>query len=479
MDGETDPLLADRSEVYWVSWDGPDDPQNPLNWEQRKKWAHVTSLSVLTFLVALGATMIVPAVPQIIEHFNVHSRVLGPLVTSIYVLGWIMGPMILAPLSETSGRLPVYTWTSALYLLSTVACAWSPSVGFLIISRFVAGSVGSASLTITGGTISDLIPLQQRGLALSLYMLGPILGPSVGPPLGGLLVDTWGWRSVFWAMAVVFTCSTLAQVAILRETYASVILAQNASHLQSTNRLQGNSAVWKSELDDGLSSSQAMRRAAVRPVTLTLKSPVNLYLSLVSAYVNGALFLLVTTLPLVLREEYHFSAKAVGFAFEGVGIGNLVGLGVFATTSDRYIRARRQKGVLTPEDRLVPMVAAGPMLCLGFFAYGWTAQLHAHWVWPIMSTGLIGMGNVLFFSAVISYLVDAFTVHSASAIAANIIIRSLGGTLLPLAGDQLYTSLGWGKGSSVLALIALLLTPGLLFLYTHGKRLRERFRFVL
>ena len=85
----------------------------------------------------------------------------------------------------------------------------SPDVVTLIIFRFLEGAVSSAPLTIGGGTISDVIPVEKRGLALSLFMLGPVLGPSIGPALGGYITSTLGWTWIFWILAIA-VCLALA-----------------------------------------------------------------------------------------------------------------------------------------------------------------------------------------------------------------------------------------------------------------------------
>ena len=77
-----------------------------------------------------------------------------------------------------------------------------------------------------------------------------------------------------------------------------------------------------------------------------------------------------------------------------------------------------------------------------------------------------------------AYLVDTFTTHAASALAANSIARSIVGGLLPLAGQQMYTNLGLGWGNSLLAFIALVLTPVPWVFFRKGEYLRERFAVV-
>ncbi len=82
---------------------------------------------------------------------------------------------------------------------------------------------------------------------------------------------------------------------------------------------------------------------------------------------------------------------------------------------------------------------------------------------------------MLIFSSTILYLVDAFTVVAASALAANGLIRSIAGGLLPLAGLTLYSNLGVGWGNSVLAFISLIILPISIGMVRYGEYLRKRY----
>lgn len=159
--------------------------------------------------------MFAPAIQDVLQEFDSENRVLASLMVSIYVLGWALGPVVVAPLSEVHGRLIVYTWSNSLYIIFTIGCALAPNLGVLVLCRFLAGALGSTPLTIGGGTISDVIPIQKRGLALSIYMFGPILGPSIGPLLGGVVTDLLGWRWIFWVLAIVVSHFVISNSTIL------------------------------------------------------------------------------------------------------------------------------------------------------------------------------------------------------------------------------------------------------------------------
>jgi len=79
------------------------------------------------------------------------------------------------------------------------------------------------------------------------------------------------------------------------------------------------------------------------------------------------------------------------------------------------------------------------------------------------------------FMPIQTYLVDAFTIHAASAIAANTVLRSLVGAFLPLAGPKMYQTLGYGWGNSLLAFIALLVSPVAWIFYRYGEVIRKKY----
>ena len=90
------------------------------------------------------------------REFNTTSTTLASFVVSIYILGYASGPLIIAPMSETFGRTPVYHVTNLLFVVFTIACAVAGSFGQLIGFRFLAGIMGSTVITIGGGTVADM-----------------------------------------------------------------------------------------------------------------------------------------------------------------------------------------------------------------------------------------------------------------------------------------------------------------------------------
>ena len=110
--------------------------------------------------------------------FHNNSQILATFVVSVYLLGFAFGPLILAPLSEMYGRLPLYNISTIFFIGFRVGCALSTSLNMLIGFRVLAGLAGCTCLTIGGGTIADLVPQEKRGGVMALWSLGPLLGVS-------------------------------------------------------------------------------------------------------------------------------------------------------------------------------------------------------------------------------------------------------------------------------------------------------------
>jgi multidrug resistance protein len=156
--------------------------------------------------------MLSPAIILIMGEFHSQNQSLAAFVVSVYVLGFALGPMVLAPLSEMYGRWHIYLLCDVVHIAFTVACAKAPNLWSLILFRFFAGSFGGGPIAIGGGTLTDLFRDDEQALPLGLYSLGPIVGPALGPVIGGYLSQAKGWRWIFWLIAIAVSRSPTFQI---------------------------------------------------------------------------------------------------------------------------------------------------------------------------------------------------------------------------------------------------------------------------
>ncbi|KAJ9651945.1 hypothetical protein H2198_008808 [Neophaeococcomyces mojaviensis] len=470
----TSPSSAD-SDPNIITWSSPDDPENPMNWPSKLKLTNVVLVSTWTLLTPLASSMVAPGTLDILEDFHSSSITMGAFIVSIFILGYAVGPLVIAPMSELYGRLPVYHTMNVLFVIWTLACAFAPNLSALLVFRFFEGVAGVTPLTIGSGTIADLIPANERGKFMAFYSIGPLLGPVIGPIAGAYLNQAEGWRWIFRVLTIASGIMTGLTFLTMKESYAPVVLRRKVQRMQKET---GNMNL-RSKMDSGLSSKQVFFRAIVRPTKMLLFSPIVSLLSLYMAIVYGYLYLLFTTITGLFEQVYGFSQGSAGLAFLGIGVGMLLGLVIFGATSDKVVTYLTNKngGERKPEYRLPHMMIGAALVPIGLFWYGWSAQERVHYIMPIIGTGFVGSGLLATFMPIGTYLVDAFTIYAASAMAANTVLRSLLGAFLPLAGPQMYRTLGLGWGNSLLAFIAVALWPVSLGFYIYGERIRTSKRF--
>ncbi len=184
-----------------VRLEGQEDPQN---WSDGYKWCTVAIVSCMGFISPMGSSIIVPATRFINHEWDLRSRTLALVPVSVYVLGLALGPFLFAPASELIGRKPVYVFTSLLFVLFNVGTGLVETYAGLNILRFIAGTFGSTGPTLGSGSIGDMFSPRERGKAVSLYGLGPLLGPVVGNIIGGFVVQgDASWRWLLWTLTIV------------------------------------------------------------------------------------------------------------------------------------------------------------------------------------------------------------------------------------------------------------------------------------
>lgn len=151
--------------------------------------------------------MFAPGASELVSEFHITSTIVATLAVTIPSLGASLGPLVFAPLSEVTGRVPIYWASSTLYLCCTVGCARSTSAAMFLVFRFLCGACAASFMTCGGGTIADLLPKENRGGATAMFSAGPLLGPVIGPIVGGFVAQSLGWRWTFYLVLIFVSLS--------------------------------------------------------------------------------------------------------------------------------------------------------------------------------------------------------------------------------------------------------------------------------
>ena len=421
--------------------------------------------------------MVAPALSTIATEFGITNEVESQLVLSIFILAYAIGPLFLGPLSEIYGRVPVLQLSNLVYLVFNIACGVSKTKGQMIAFRFLSGLGGSAPLALGGGVLSDCWRADERGRAISIYSLAPLLGPAVGPIAGGFITQNTTWRWAFYATSIADAIIQVFGLIFLRETYPPKLLHLKAEKMRKET---GNTALHTEFEHPERSLANTMKRSLVRPFRLLGTQPIVQVLACYMAYLYGLMYLVLSTFPALWETRYHESIGIGGLNYISLGVGFFLGTQICAPLNDRFYRRlkARNGGVGKPEFRVPLMVPGSVLVPAGLFIYGWSAQYQTHWIVPNIGAAVFAAGTIIGFQCIQTYLIDSYARFAASAVAAGTVLRSLAGFGFPLFAPAMYNALDYGWGNSLLGFVAIGLgLPAPFLLWLYGEKLRSRSKF--
>ena len=254
-------------------------------------------------------------------------------------------------------------------------------------------------------------------------------------------------------------------VLLLPETYVTVLLQRKREKagIQSTRQS------FKEQYSTNLT----------RPWLMLFTEPILFTLGLYSAFVWGILYLDFTAYPVVFQKTRKWTQGIAGLSLLGIGLGMAI-----ATASSPWINNihgiyMKKLGGPKPEARLPHLIILAWLIPIALFWFGWTANPPTHWAVCIVAGIPFGIGFVTLFLGTNAYITDCYGRFSASALAANAVMRSLFSGVFPLFASQMYVELGTPWAASTLGFIALAMAPVPWLLYTYGPKLRTMSKYHL
>jgi len=160
------------------------------------RWSLLALTSVGAFMAPLDVSIVSVAIPKMVPALGM-SFGASLWIHASYLLAMAVMLIPLGRLADERGRVHYYLGGIALFTLGSLGAALSPNGTVLILSRIVQGS-GAALLSATSAAIiATAFPAKERGKAIGINIMAIYLGLSLGPPLGGFLVDQFGWAWIF------------------------------------------------------------------------------------------------------------------------------------------------------------------------------------------------------------------------------------------------------------------------------------------
>lgn len=250
---------------------------------------------ITLFLMGTDLFVVSPLLPFISDAYRVSSAAAGWMVT-VFAVTYACAAPFFGWISDRKGRRSFIAFGLLLFAVSNALTAYAPSFAWLIMSRVLAGLSVAAITPLIYAIIGDIAPPARRGTWLSIAVSGHLTALWAGAPIGTLLEQVLGWRSVFVVMAVM----------------GAVLAAVNFK-------------TWKSRPQKRLTESAAEG---------------NLLRMLGSVCVTAvwaiAMYALYVYLGAALYSENSFSSSEIALAVTFYGIGAVIGSLASGQLTDKF-----------------------------------------------------------------------------------------------------------------------------------------------
>ncbi|KAH8922967.1 MFS general substrate transporter [Atractiella rhizophila] len=350
------------------------DPADPLNWTQARKWTILTLVSVMAFASAFNLAVGNPAFVLIGQAFGVSTiEASYPATVSVATAG--IGSFIWIPLAHAYGRRPVILFTYLASVAATVGSGRATTYGTFIVGRAFTGILVSALNALGVSIVGDLFFLHERGKTIGFFTVFLTNGPHVASLPGGYIAQYVGWRWTLYLPAIFQAVLVLIAFFALPET-----LYVRGHPLTPTfpNR----------------PSKEDMRKAITRRLSLLpLKQPGRQFqlkqclhpfvmfrypVVPIIGFYYGAVFALGSVMPAftcakLFHELYGYKAGRTGLVLSlSTTIGGVAGELVAGPVIDRLMATyrKRNEGKVIPEWRLYGMWPGAILLPIGLIIFG-------------------------------------------------------------------------------------------------------------
>ncbi|MCJ1400301.1 hypothetical protein MMC11_003506 [Xylographa trunciseda] len=466
--------------VTLVDWYNTNDPANPQNWSQKKKAFVALQIDLYTFVVYCGSSIYVASELGVIAEFGIGSTE-ASLGLALYVLGYGLGPLLWAPMSEipTFGRNIPYITSFAIYLILIIPTALVHNYGGLMVLRFLAGFFGSPCLANGGASMQDMYSLLYLPYAVSLWVSFAFAAPALGPTISTFAVVAESWRWSFWETLWMSGPIFLLWIFCLPETSPSTILLYRAARLRQKS---GNKKIRsQTEIDrQGLSPRAIAMDAVIKPFEIMFKDPAVMFTNVYTALTYGIYYSFFEVFPLVYGPLYGFNAGETGLVFISIVIGCVLGMIIYyAYLYFSLIPDIKKNGLRAQEWRLRPALPAVFVFTLSLFAFGWTANANIHWAAGVIFLIIYAASIYIILQCIFVYIPMSYPQYAASLFASNDFCRSIFAFAAVLFASPMYRNVGIGQGVSIVGGLSVLGIVGIWLLYFYGAKLRARSKFAL
>ncbi|MCJ1419877.1 hypothetical protein MMC32_006233 [Xylographa parallela] len=446
--------------------------EEPKHYSRRSKWFITFVVALAAVAAPIGSAIFFPSLLQVADDLDTTPTITN-LSVAMYMLSMSIFPLWWSSFSETLGRRTIYISSFSLFLVFNIVSAESKNIAMLIVMRILVGGSAASVQAVGAGTIADIWEPRERGRAMGVFYLGPLMGPLLAPIIGGALADAWGWRSTQWFLAIfgfvilVFLIFALPETLKVRKDLALEGVVDMEADSGKRPPLSRTNSRQKVHLKTK-KTIKMLKRAFIDPlkIILYLRFPAVLITVYYASITFGSLYILNISLESTFAQPpYNFTTIEVGLTYIPNSIGYVLA-SLFGGKWTDTIMAREAKKagrydengklVYRPEDRMRENAwIAAFMYPAALIWYGWAAEKHVYWIVPLIANFFFGVGSMLIFAMATTMLTEFMPRKASSGVAVNNFVRNIFSCVGGVVAQPLIEAIGNGWLFTGLGLIAM------------------------
>ncbi|KAL3459477.1 major facilitator superfamily domain-containing protein [Aspergillus heterothallicus] len=469
-----------------------------------RKKIFIISLTSLAMIITMIATNIVlPVLPILQESYGVTTTQMNLLVT-VFSLVQGITPALMSALSDLQGRRLAWMLTLLIYFGANIGLALQDSYVALIILRCLQSLGSSCAIPFGFAVAADISSPAERGRYIG-PLQGSVMGAfAFGPVIGGLLEPSFGWRSIFWFLAICSGMALLAYFVVIPETARNIVgdgsvepdgwwrrpVIENITR----NLHQGSKKISPAQNNEDIKCVEQLGQSRVaqilRAFTILAEKDALILIIFTSLFYSGVTAMWATT-GSHFGSLYGLDTLQVGFSFLPYGIAGGMGSIISGRLLDFNYRRilRNQQTALSKED-IIPengadlfpyevarLQVAAPFALLASFSlltYGWLIETHQSLAAALTLQALIGFSGTPLLGIIYTLLIDLYPTQAVATQGAADLVRCWLGAVFAAVIDRMLDSMGWGWSFTLIGLDMLGAFPALGFVYFYGPRWRRQ-----
>ena len=170
-----------------------------------------------TFVTVLNQTVVTPAQPSIMAEMGIDASTVQWLTTGFTLVNAIMIP-VTAYLTDKHSTKMLYLVSMGIFAIGSLMAGIAPDFAVLLIGRLLQAAGAGILMPMVMTVLMLTFPVERRGSAMGIFGIVIAFAPAIGPSVSGLVIDSFGWRVLFYAIAILIAVVVLISVFVLKKT---------------------------------------------------------------------------------------------------------------------------------------------------------------------------------------------------------------------------------------------------------------------